>query len=142
MVPTIDFLHGPDTTPSDTKAVFATATVHPIEDLGITAGLRYTKDKKDYTYFRSNPDGSLPNPGRASPVPQARSMMNRTACSPASTTSPARSRATVPTGALVGDYRFTPQLLAYVSASTGFKGGGSTHVRSLPTSACLSSLKR
>ena len=30
--------------------------------IGLTGGLRYTKDRKVYTYFRSNPDGSLPNP--------------------------------------------------------------------------------
>ena len=56
-------VHGPDTTPSTTKAVFATATLHPTEDLSITGGLRYTKDKKDYTYFRRNPDGTIPNGG-------------------------------------------------------------------------------
>ena len=56
--PTIDFLHGPDTTPSTTKAVFGTATIHPTEKLSFTGGLRYTEDQKDYTYFRSNPDGS------------------------------------------------------------------------------------
>src|SRR5690606_726317 len=60
---TIDFIHGPDTTPSTSKALFATATVRPIDALGITGGLRYTKDRKVYTYFRSNPDGTLPNPG-------------------------------------------------------------------------------
>ncbi len=59
--PVIDFLHGPDTTPSETKAVFGTVTVHPTDALSITGGLRYTKDKKDYTYFRRNPDGTLPN---------------------------------------------------------------------------------
>ena len=59
---TIDFLHGPDTTPSDTKAIFGTATIHPTEKLSLTGGLRYTKDEKDYTYFRSNPDGTVPNP--------------------------------------------------------------------------------
>ncbi len=61
--PTIDFLHGPDTTPSTTKAVFGTATIHPTEALSFTGGVRYTKDEKDYTYFRSNPDSTVPNPG-------------------------------------------------------------------------------
>ena len=31
VAPTIDFLHGPDTTPSNTKAVFGTVTVHPLK---------------------------------------------------------------------------------------------------------------
>ena len=34
----------------------------PTEALSFTGGLRYTKDEKDYTYFRSNPDGTVPNP--------------------------------------------------------------------------------
>src|SRR5690606_26594311 len=46
--PTIDFIHGPDSTPSTTKALFATVTVRPVDALGITGGVRYTKDKKVY----------------------------------------------------------------------------------------------
>src|SRR6185369_9985047 len=56
--PTIDFLHGPDTTPSTTKAAFGTMTLHPTEAASVTGGLRFTRDQKDYTYFRSNPDGT------------------------------------------------------------------------------------
>ncbi len=41
--------------------MFGTATIHPTEALSFTGGLRYTKDEKDYTYYRSNPDGTLPN---------------------------------------------------------------------------------
>jgi iron complex outermembrane recepter protein len=66
--PVIDFLHGPDTTPSTTKAVFATATLHPTDALSFTGGVRYTKDEKDYTYFRSNPDGTVPNPATCTPA--------------------------------------------------------------------------
>jgi iron complex outermembrane recepter protein len=117
---TIDFLHGPDTTPSTTKAVFGTATIHPTEKLGLTGGLRYTKDQKDYTYYRSNPDGTVPNPA---------------ACGPGFFTLPNCLLAGIYgiTGSfegdhtdwrLVADYRFTPDFLAYASASTGFKGGG------------------
>jgi iron complex outermembrane recepter protein len=120
----IDFLHGPDTTPSTTKAVFSTATIHPTEALSFTGGLRYTEDKKDYTYFRSNPDGSLPNgancfaPGGGGPFSEPNCLLagiynvvgsfkgNRT------------------DWRIVGDYRFTPEFLAYASVSTGFKGGG------------------
>ena len=117
---TIDFLHGPDTTPSTTKAVFGTATIHPTDALSFTGGLRYTKDKKDYTYYRSNPDGTVPNP---------------TACGPGFFTLPNCLLAGIYgiTGSfkgdrtdyrLVGDYRFSPDFLAYASVSTGFKGGG------------------
>ena len=117
---TIDFLHGPDTTPSTTKAVFGTATIHPTDALSFTGGLRYTKDKKDYTYYRSNPDGTVPNPA---------------ACGPGFFTLPNCLLAGIYgiTGSfkgdrtdyrVVGDYRFSPDFLAYASVSTGFKGGG------------------
>ena len=56
----IDFIHGPDTTPSTTKAAFGTVTLRPTDMLSFTGGIRYTKDKKTYTYFRSNPDGTVP----------------------------------------------------------------------------------
>jgi iron complex outermembrane recepter protein len=117
---TIDFLHGPDNTPSTTKAVFGTATIHPTDALSFTGGLRYTKDQKDYTYYRSNPDGTIPNPA---------------ACGPGFFTLPNCLLAGIYgiTGSfkgdhtdwrLVADYRFTPDFMAYASASTGFKGGG------------------
>ncbi len=77
---TIDFLHGPDTTPSTTKAVFGTVTMHPTEAMSVTGGLRYTKDEKDYTYFRRNPDGTIPDPNRL-----RRCSLSPTACSPAFT---------------------------------------------------------
>ncbi len=115
---TIDFLHGPDTTPSTTKAVFATATLHPTDALSVTGGLRYTKDKKDYTYYRSNPDGTIPDPNACALFTQPNCLLagiygitgtfqgNRT------------------DWRIVGDYRFTPSFLTYASVSTGFKGGG------------------
>jgi iron complex outermembrane receptor protein len=56
----IDFLHGPDTTPSTSKALFANAIVHPLENWSITGGVRRSWDEKTYTYFRRNPDGTVP----------------------------------------------------------------------------------
>jgi iron complex outermembrane receptor protein len=115
---TIDFLHGPDTTPSTTKALFATATLHPIEGASITGGIRYTKDKKDYTYFRRNPDGTIPNPATCALFSQPNCLL---------------AGIYGITGTfkgdrwdwrVVADYRFNEQLLAYASVSTGFKGGG------------------
>ena len=117
---TIDFFHGPDTTPSKTKAVFATVTLHPTEALSLTGGLRYTKDKKDYTYFRSNPDGTIP-PG----APGACALFTQPNCLLAGIFGV--------TGTFEGDrwdyravadYRFSENFLAYASLSTGFKGGG------------------
>src|SRR5690606_19485786 len=58
----IDFIHGPDTTPASSKAAFLNVTVHPTDALSLTGGIRYSRDKKTYTYYRSNPDGTLPPP--------------------------------------------------------------------------------
>jgi iron complex outermembrane receptor protein len=122
VVPTIDFIHGPDRTPSNTKALFATATLHPTEALSITGGLRYTKDKKDYTYFRSNPDGTQPNGFNCF---VANGVFSEPNCLLAGIYNL--------TGTfegdrwdwrIVADYRFSEQFLAYASVSTGFKGGG------------------
>jgi iron complex outermembrane recepter protein len=100
--------------------VFGTATVHPTDALSITAGLRYTKDEKDYTYYRSNPDSSIPNPA---------------ACGPGFFTLPNCLLAGLYgiTGSFKGDrtdyrlsadYRFSPDFMTYAAVSTGFKGGG------------------
>ena len=124
--PVIDFIHGPDTTPSTTKALFATLTGHITDDLSITGGVRYTKDKKDYTYFRRNPDGTLPNAGVCfgPPFPPA-SFQLTSNCILAGIFNI--------TGSFRGDrwdyrgvidYRFSDSFLAYASISTGFKGGG------------------
>ncbi len=123
--PVIDFLHGPDTTPSTTKAVFATATVHPTDAMSFTGGLRYTKDAKDYTYYRSNPDGSVPNPALCFANPPGGSVVAYPNCILAGIYNVTGSfRGNRTDWRVVGDYRFTKELLAYASVSTGFKGGG------------------
>ena len=147
---TIDFIHGPDTTPSTTKAVFGTVTLRPIEGLGLTGGLRYTKDKKVYTYFRSNPDGTLPNPAICFANPAGfltdangniiRNPDGSPASAPGSQISsldmspncilnglfgvPGEFKGDRLDYRLVADYRFSDSFLAYASLSTGFKGGG------------------
>ena len=47
--------------------------------MSLTAGLRYTEDQKDYTYYRSNPDGSIPVPP---PDPAACQMFTEPNCVP------------------------------------------------------------
>jgi iron complex outermembrane recepter protein len=140
---TIDFIHGPDTTPSTTKAVFATATVRPFDALGLTAGIRYTKDRKVYTYFRSNPDGTLPNaplcfsnPGGfagfnpdGTPIGPPGAVVSSLDSSPNCILAglfgvPGEFEGDRWDYRLVADYRFSDAFLAYASLSTGFKGGG------------------
>jgi len=123
--PVIDFLHGPDTTPSNTRAAFATATVHPLDALSFTGGLRYTKDEKDYTYFRSNPDSSIPNPALCFANPPGGSVVAYPNCILAGIYNVTGSfKGDRWDWRLVGDYRFTDGFMAYASVSTGFKGGG------------------
>ncbi len=123
--PTIDFLHGPDTTPSTTKAMFGTATIHPTDAWSVTAGVRYTKDAKDYTYYRSNPDGSIPNPALCFANPAGGSVVAYPNCILAGIYGVTGSFSGNRTDwRLVTDYRFSKELLAYASYSTGFKGGG------------------
>jgi iron complex outermembrane recepter protein len=128
----IDFIHGPDTTPSTSKALFFNGTLHPADGLSLSGGLRYSTDKKVYTYFRSNPDGTIP----AAPCEFF------TGTAPPGTVGPT-GVGNSPNCLLVGlynisdafegnrwdwrvvaDYRFSDQFLAYASASTGYKGGG------------------
>ena len=136
----IDFVHGPDTTPSTTKAVFGTLTVFPTDALSITGGIRYTKDEKLYTYFRSNPDGTVPFreadnlfvPG----VPACEFFLGAPTAGPTGQGNTPNCLLTGLFGISDGfegdridwrvaaDYRFSEQFLAYASVSTGFKGGG------------------
>ncbi|MBO9575051.1 MAG: TonB-dependent receptor [Sphingobium sp.] len=117
---TIDFLHGPDTTPSTTKALFGTATWHLTEAASITGGIRYTKDKKDYTYFRRNPDGTRPDAACA-----VGGLFGAPNCLLAGIYGITGSfKGDRWDWRVVGDYRFSDSFLAYASVSTGFKGGG------------------
>jgi len=121
--PTIDFIHGPDTTPSTTKALFGTLTVRPTDSLSLTGGLRYTKDKKVYTYFRSNPDGTVPGTP-SSPCPPGPPFAAPNCILAGLFGVPGEFEGDRWDYRLVADYRFSDSFLAYASLSTGFKGGG------------------
>ncbi len=118
----IDFIHGPDETPSESKAVFANINLHPTDNLTLTGGIRYSKESKAYKYFRRNPDYSAPD---------AASCAN---FGPWSTSncalvgflgySPPPFTGNRVDWRVVANYRFSDALMAYASVSTGFKGGG------------------
>jgi len=99
---------GNDPINADSKAIFGTAIYRPIDGLTLTGGLRYTEEHKDYTFVRLNYDGTVSSYLGALNGVKA-----------------------VYDGDKVDwrmsvDYRFTPEVLAYVTVGTGFKGGGVT----------------
>jgi iron complex outermembrane receptor protein len=99
---------GNDPVNADSKAVFGTVIARPIEGLTLTGGLRYTEEAKDYTFVRKNYDGT-------------RSIFLGALDGVTATFKGDRVDWRVS-----ADYRFSPEVLAYVTVGTGFKGGGVT----------------
>jgi iron complex outermembrane receptor protein len=98
---------GNDPVNTDSKAVYATAIFNPMEAMTITLGGRYTDEHKDYTFFRLGPDFATPNAFLGA-LNNVRGDYDGTRFD---------YRASL-------DYRFSPEVLAYATISTGFKGGG------------------
>ena len=67
----LNFVHGPDLTPSDSQALFFHTAWHLAERLDLSLGYRKTEDSKFYQWQRHNPDGSeitvpcIATPGRS-----------------------------------------------------------------------------
>ena len=108
-----DFIHGPDSTPSRTFAGFANGELHITDRLNLVAGVRYSDEKKTYTYFRHNADGSdITNPAGYNGLVAG---LNGTSATFAGTRLDYRVDA---------DYHFTDNVMGYIETSTGYKGGG------------------
>jgi iron complex outermembrane recepter protein len=126
----IDFIHGPDTTPSKSSAIFFNGTLNPTDAWSVTGGLRYSDDEKTYTYFRSNPDGTVPGPGPCpfflgAPTAGPTGIGNPPNCLLLGLYNVSDSfKGTRWDWRLVTDYRFSDQFLGYASVATGYKGGG------------------
>ena len=102
---------GNDPVRANSKAAFGTVIVRPVENMTITGGLRYTKEHKDYTFVRTRWDGG------ALVDPFGVGALNGTVANYDGDKVDWR---------LSVDYRFSPEVLAYATVSTGFKGGGVT----------------
>ncbi len=97
---------GNDPTTASSYAAYANGSWHVTTGLDVNAGVRYTKEKKDYTYSRLNPDGT-PNILLGGLTGQTGSYSGNNT----------DYRFDV-------DYRWNDMLMTYASVSTGFKGGG------------------
>jgi iron complex outermembrane recepter protein len=107
-----DFVHGPDSVFAPTRAAFFNADWHATDKLTFDAGVRYSKEKKTYTYYRHNSDGTdIPPTGYNSLV------YNLNAKSATFSGTRTDYRAAV-------EYQITPDVMTYVQTSTGYKGGG------------------
>ncbi|WP_395397304.1 TonB-dependent receptor [Novosphingobium sp. BL-8A] len=102
---------GDDPIKADSKAAFGTVILHPTPNLNITGGVRYTEEKKTYTFVRKAWDG-----GPLTDIFGVGALDG----------SVARYKGNRFDYRVSVDYRFSPATLAYATVSTGFKGGGVT----------------
>ncbi len=125
----LDFIHGPDPTPSNNKALFATATWNPVDAFNITAGIRQSWDRKDYEYHRTNPDGS-PIEGPCNfflgdPLAGPTDIGNQSNCLLFGIDGEERTFKNDRTDWRVAvDYRFSDALMMYGQIATGYRAGG------------------
>lgn len=137
----LNFIHGPDPTPSESTALFGHLAWHITDQMNLSLGLRYTEDEKDYTYFRRNPDNTIPEPCILPPpgigipgYPNGAGpwdILNPPNCAfydaqfmttLFNISEHFESDRTDYRVAL--DYRFTDNFMAYGQVATGYKGGG------------------
>ena len=100
--PSLDFEQNDPSHIKD-RAAYAQGTYHATDKLSVTAGLRHTNEDKDYTFQHTSFVAGVPDlvPSTMTAVSYSRNNW----------------RAAL-------DYRWTDDLMTYVSASTGFRAGG------------------
>ncbi|TIX49273.1 TonB-dependent receptor [Alteraurantiacibacter aquimixticola] len=126
----------PDEIAADAWAAFANVAWEIVPDLNINAGIRYTEETKQQTYFRYNFDGTVN--AFLDPVGAACGEgfdgVDTNDCDNDGNTTEVLRALSGNTANYEGDkidwrvavdYRFSDQVLAYASVATGFKGGGS-----------------
>jgi iron complex outermembrane receptor protein len=91
---------------SRSKSAFAHAVFHATDRLNLTGGVRYTDDRKSYTFVRDTWNGAFSGP--VTPINGANATFAKEIWD---------FRAVV-------DYRWSDSFFTYAQFSTGFKGGG------------------
>ncbi|MEP7351114.1 MAG: TonB-dependent receptor [Sphingorhabdus sp.] len=127
---------GNDPVRTKSKAVFGTAIFEATDALTITAGFRYTKDSKDYTYYRFNLDGTTINPfvdGIGAAYGAGYSGPDTLDTNFNGNTTEIVTALTGRTASFKGDrwdyrvsldYRISPEIMVYATTATGYKAGG------------------
>ena len=100
---------GDDPVKAKSKAIFGTVILRPTEGFTLTGGLRYTDESKSYTFLRKTYDRT------SNAIAFGVGALDGFVSNYAGNKLDWR---------LSADYRFSPAVLAYVTAGTGFKGGG------------------
>lgn len=115
MIPTFqyDFI-ADDRSDNQSLAAFANLELHLTEALNVIGGVRYTEDKKVYTFSRTNADGTV-----ISGIPFTTNWLVFGLSGLSGTFKD--DRVDYRLGA---NYRFSDGLMVYGQVSTGFKGGG------------------
>ena len=126
----LDFIHGPDPTPSNNKALFANATFSFTDAFHLTTGLRQSWDVKEYHYFRHNPDYSdIQGPCNfflGAPTLGPTGVGNQPNCLlfGINDVQPPPFKNDQLDWRVALDYRFTENLMLYTQAATGYRAGG------------------
>ena len=116
-----DFIHGPDPVDDKNWAAFGHGVVHMTDKMDLSLGIRYSHDKKTYTFARHNPDGSLIQPCIGPPGTPG-NPPNCVISSLNGLSSTFDGSHTDYRAAL--SYRVTDEIMPYLQYSTGYKGGG------------------
>jgi iron complex outermembrane receptor protein len=119
----LNFIHGPDPTPSTNTAFFAHGVVHVTDRINLTGGVRYSEDEKTYVHFRRNPDLTLPAACPGPPPPGQLSYPNNCALSGLFNV-PDTFEGTRWDGRAAIDFRLNEDIMTYAQYSTGYKSGG------------------
>jgi iron complex outermembrane receptor protein len=123
----LNFIHGPDPTPSDSQAIFAHTAWHLTENLDLSIGYRKTEDSKFYQWQRHNPDGTniVPCIGPP-PLPGgANSLANPPNCAIFGFSGLGQTFESDRDDYRVAiDYQIGDATMLYASWATGYKGGG------------------